>query len=325
MNVFSYLKQKQPIVYDVFSKAIKQGKLAHAYLLIGETGTPLKQVGEFLAKTMLCDSPGPFADERCETCRRISQGDYPDYRFYDGSQGTIKKEEVQTLIHYFEQTPLEKKGIMVYLIHCVEGMTPEAENSLLKFLEEPNPSAYAILTTRNEAKVLPTIVSRCQSLHLHLVPRDEVLSDCKQAGVLEADAELLSLVVNDLDSIQETAGSKTYQNAKDAFEQIGNALCNGVPEARFTAENGALSLLSDRNSLQFFFEMMTFLFQDVVSASFHAPLRLPSYAKMTKKILEKTQDPKKTLLSIMKLRQEVNTNINGGLLVLHMLHQMKEE
>lgn len=325
MNVFSYLKDKQPIVYDVFVNALQQGKLAHAYLLIGETGTPLQQVGEFLAKTILCDSPKPLADEDCETCRRISHGDYPDYRFYDGSQGSIKKEEVQNLIHYFEQTPLEKKGVMVYLIHCVEGMTPEAENSLLKFLEEPNPSAYAILTTRNEAKVLPTIVSRCQSLHLHLVPRQEVLSDCARANLPKQDAELLSLIVNDLDSVEEKMQNKAYLNAKESFESVTNALCESLPEARFVAENQALPLLSDRNALRLFFEMMTFLFQDVVSSSLNAPLRLPSYAKMSKKILGNCQDPKTTLLSIMKMRQEVDTNINGGLLVLHALHQMNKE
>lgn len=325
MNLSVYLQEKQSVLFQTFSRALKEGRLAHAYLLVGENGTPLQQVGEYLAKSILCDSPNPLADEECEACRRIEKGDYPDYRFYDGSEGSIKKDEVQSLIHYFEQTPLESKGIMVYLIHCVEGMTPEAENSLLKFLEEPNPCAYAILTTRNEAKVLPTIVSRCQTLHLKLTPRDEVLEDCKKAGIDEKDAELLSFLANDLAFIQEGVKSKTYQNAKMAFEEIVSSLQKGLPEARFAAENVVIPLLKERPVLKEFLEFLTLFYEDVLAWKYGTPLKLASYGKMSRAVLEKTDDPKKALLSVMNARQEADTNINGGLLLLHMLHQFKEE
>ncbi len=325
MKVGEYLKEKQSIAYEAFSRALSEKKLAHAYLLIGERGIPLKEIGEYFAKSILCSDPSPLADESCQTCHRIAQGDYPDYRFYDGSDASIKKDEVQDLIRYFEQTPLEEKGIMVYLIHCVEGMTVEAENSLLKFLEEPNPCAYAILTTKNESKVLPTIISRCQGIRLLLSPREDVLKACKDAGIEEKDAELLSFFLNDEGLIKQEIESKIYQNAKMAFEAIIEALSHSNKKARFVAENEAIGYLKERASLRYFFEFMAVFYQDVVSLRYQSPLKMPSYAKITEAIAKSISDPNAELLSIMKMRQEVDTNINGGLLVLHMLHTLNKE
>ncbi len=325
MNVGPYLKEKQPIAYETFSRALSEKKLAHAYLLVGERGIPLKEIGEYFAKSILCDNPSPLADETCETCSRISRLDYPDYRFYDGSDTSIKKDEVQSLIRYFEQTPLEEKGIMVYLIHCVEGMTVEAENSLLKFLEEPNPCAYAILTTKNESKVLPTIISRCQEIRLLVSSREEVLNACKTAGIEEKDAELLSFFLNDAELIKEESQSKTYINAKMAFEAIIEALSESNKHARFVAENEAIGYLKERPSLRYFFEFMTVFYQDVVASRYLSPLKMPSYAKISQAIAQSCSDPSQALLSLMKMRQEIDTNINGGLLVLHMLHTLNKE
>ncbi len=325
MNVKSYLEDKQSVLYETFSKALQSGKLSHAYLLVGEKGTPLLQTGQFLAKSILCDSPSPLADESCETCHRVENNDYPDFRFYDGSEGSIKKDEIQELIHYFDQTPLEKKGVMVYLIHCVESMTTEAVNSLLKFLEEPNPAAYAILTTQNESKVLPTIVSRCQTLHLKLLPREDVLNSCKNLTISPQDLDILSFFCNDPTLIEEESKSKNYLAAKGAFDALIPALANNISEARFVAETEVIPALKERPALRYFIEMIGLFLQDACFAKAHAPLKMPSYATMSQAFAENHSNPNAALLFVMKLRQETETNINGGLLILHMLYQLDKE
>ena len=325
MNVKSYLEENQKILYETFSKALQTGKLSHAYLLVGEKGTPLLQVGRFLAKSILCDSPNPLADEKCETCQRFENNDYPDFRFYDGSENSIKKDEIQDLIHYFEQTPLEKKGVMVYLIHCIEGMTVEAVNSLLKFLEEPNEAAYAILTTQNEAKVLPTIVSRCQTLHLHLLSREKVLNACKSSSISPQDLDILSFFFNDPTLIEEEANNKYYLAAKSSFDALLPALIRSQQEARYVAEIQIIPALKERPALRYFIEMMNLFLQDVSAAKAHAPLKMSSYAKMSEAFSERLKNPNAALLFMMKLRQEADTNINGGLLILHMLYQLSKE
>jgi DNA polymerase III subunit delta' len=325
MNVEAYLKDKQKIVYETFSKALLSGKLSHAYLLVGEKGTPLLQVGKFFAESILCDHGTPWADLTCETCHRFESDDYPDFRMYNGEEISIKKDEVQDLIHYFEQTPLEKKGIMVYLIHCVENMTVEAINSLLKFLEEPNPSAYAILTCRNEAKVLPTIISRCQTLHLSLLPRQEVLNSCANLSISPQDKDILSFFCNDPSLIEEESTSKNYLAAKGAFDALLPALSSSFAEARYVAESEVIPALKERPALRYFIEMMGLFFQDVCLAKAKAPLKMPSYAKMSEAFAANYPSPSEALLFVMKLRQEADTNINGGLLILHMLYQLSKE
>ena len=88
MSIGGYIKNKQPLVYRTFSNALESGKLAHAYLLLGEAGTPLKEAAMYLAKSVLCDYPNPLADEECIICRRIEMNDYPDFIFYDGEENS---------------------------------------------------------------------------------------------------------------------------------------------------------------------------------------------------------------------------------------------
>jgi DNA polymerase-3 subunit delta' len=124
---------------------------------------------------------------------------YPDVVVLDGrSRFTSKKTKSKTIVSNFQRTALESKGIMIYIIHQVENMTVEAVNSLLKFLEEPTPEdTYAILTCQNEAKVLPTIISRCESMRLLLLPREEVVKEAVDLGTAQEDADILSNFYND--------------------------------------------------------------------------------------------------------------------------------
>src|SRR5574344_257358 len=192
MKFSAYLEQKQPYVWKTFLQEKQEGHFGHAFLLSGEAGTPLKETAFFLAKSLICDKPDPLACEECRTCNRIEHGNYSDLLFLDGSDGSIKKEDVEEVVGSFTKTAVEDKGVMIYIIHLVENMTVEAVNALLKFLEEPSTRTYAFLTTENEARILPTIVSRCETMRLLLRPRQEVIEEAVNEGVDLADAEILS-------------------------------------------------------------------------------------------------------------------------------------
>ena len=76
-------------------------------------------------------------------------------------------------------------------------MTSEAVNALLKFLEEPGKEIYAFLTTENEIKVLPTIISRTQKLLLRPINQENVINEAIEKGIAEDDAQLLSFFYTD--------------------------------------------------------------------------------------------------------------------------------
>ncbi|MBR4275289.1 MAG: DNA polymerase III subunit delta, partial [Bacilli bacterium] len=119
MKLGEYLKKKQPLVYRTFANAIENKRLAHAYLLCGESGTPLLETAKFMAKSLICDHPDPLACEECRSCGRLEHGTYMDFHILGADEDGIKKEEVENVVEDFSKTPTETKGIMIYIIHLV--------------------------------------------------------------------------------------------------------------------------------------------------------------------------------------------------------------
>ena len=136
MQIDKYLQEYQPVIYKTFVNALQTNKLSHAYLLSGSIGMPLKDVAIYLAKSILCDNPNPLACNSCITCMRIDEGNYPDVMVFNGENAKIKKGDIEKITSSFDKTALEEKGIMIYVLHLVETMTPIAVNSLLKFCQQ---------------------------------------------------------------------------------------------------------------------------------------------------------------------------------------------
>ncbi len=318
MEIGAYLKQKQPFVFKTFCYALGNDKLAHAYLISGENGTPLKQTAIHLAKSILCNHPNPLADGECPICQRIDHDEYPDYVFVDGEESSIKKDDVSSIVSLFTQTPLEAKGIMVYVVHLVENMTPEAANGLLKFLEEPTPYSYAILTTQNQEKVLPTIVSRCEVMKLLLTSREEVLKEALDLGVSLENAELLAPFYNDGSLVQAQASSEEFLAIKDGFLDYLEALPRADASIRFVAEKTLTPLLNTKQKSRFFFDLLSFALKDAAAVKRGNSPKLSSYAKIIREVAEKMPRLEQNLIDVMALRQEIELNIHITLLLNHL-------
>ena len=219
MQIDKYLEEYQPVIYRTFVNALQTNKLSHAYLLSGSVGMPLKEAAVFLAKSLICDHPSPLACNNCITCARVDEGNYTDFMIFEGvGAKKIKKGDVEKITSTFDKTALEEKGVMIYVLHLVESMTAVAVNSLLKFLEEPGKNIYAFLTTENESRILPTIISRTQVLRFREIERSKIQKDAENMGVLAEDAEILSGFYNDSNSIKEISESKDYTTAKQCLQ-----------------------------------------------------------------------------------------------------------
>lgn len=324
--IFSeYLEEKQPLVWKTFSHALTTHRLAHAYLLSGEAGAPLKETALFLAKSILCDHPTPMADETCLTCTRIDHRTYSDFIFLDGEADSIKKDDVQEVLGDFSKTPLESKGIMVYIIHLVENMTVEAVNSLLKFLEEPSKNTYAILTTENEARLLPTIVSRCECMRMLLAPRDEVIREAKELGIAEKDAELLAYFCNSGDLIALESKDEGYAAAKKAFEASLSALSKTRSAAIYAFEKNIIPNIGKKEDARYYLDMLSLAFKDILLLQENRPIKLSSYATLLEPIAQQVHHPSDSLLEIMRCRGELDLNISVSLLLEHLANYLTKE
>lgn len=177
------LRQEQPIVYHTLSNALKNKRLAHAYLFTGPKGSPKAETALLLAQSMMCQHPDAdgFACGQCDQCKRVEQEESLDF-FWKHAIGTIpeknttfthtkakkterlKKQDIDNLQAFFEATSAERANARVYILEDYDQATQEASNSLLKFLEEPQPGIYGILIADDKNMILPTIQSRCQTV-----------------------------------------------------------------------------------------------------------------------------------------------------------------
>lgn len=329
MQVEEYLKTYQPVIYQTFVHEFQNDRLSHAYLISGNPGTPLYEVACFLAKSILCDDPSPLACNNCISCMRVDDDNYPDFVIFDGSKATIKKEAVALIESMFEKEAFEVKGIKIYVLHLIENMTIEATNSLLKFLEEPHPNIYAFLTTNNDNAILPTIVSRCQNFHLKSINRSEVVDDAIALNVNEEDAEFLSYFYNEPNLIYELINDEDrfeyYNGAKNSLKEFLSTLVKNKKEAIFIAQNKVSPMLSNKEALRFFIDMLTQVLEDVVNYSNRQPIILTSNEELISKLKDKIVNPNEVLLEVLKCRGLVNLNVNPALILDHITYYLTGE
>ncbi|MBQ1342186.1 MAG: DNA polymerase III subunit gamma/tau [Erysipelotrichaceae bacterium] len=166
-STFEEVVGQQHIVATL-QNAIKNNKLAHAYLFCGPRGTGKTSVAKLLAKTINCTSEGNRPCGKCANCIDIQESTHPDVIELDAATNN-GVDEVRDLIDKVKYAPMQGK-YKVYIIDEVHMMTASAFNALLKTLEEPPEYCIFILATTEPHKVLPTIVSRCQRFDFNKVP-----------------------------------------------------------------------------------------------------------------------------------------------------------
>ena len=217
-----FLAAQQPVVYRALKTAAEENRISGAYLFTGPAGTPKHEAAVLLAETIFCASEG-LACEECNTCRRVREGIYADLRWADGAKTPISKETVDAIQADFSRTAMEEgTGQKVYVLENAESMSVSAQNSILKFLEEPADGVTAILTADNIHRLLPTIISRCTLLPFLPVSREYMAEKAEEAGAAEEDIYFLSHLCSDAESMKELYEGDMYGNALSMLKQYLN-------------------------------------------------------------------------------------------------------
>lgn len=193
-------------------RAVAGGQVRHAYLLHGPGGVGKTTIARWLAARLRCEGVDPPCGA-CAACRRIERGIDPDVRLlhagsdresgiglpFDPPRGSGKTAErsigvdqIKELQHDASLAPRDGRW-KVYLVAGAETMSLDAANRLLKTLEEPPASVVLILTTVDPDDLLSTVVSRCQSLRLSVVPSREIAAALRERFELASErADLLA-------------------------------------------------------------------------------------------------------------------------------------
>lgn len=148
------------------------GRLPHALLLGGSAGIGKYRLAQSLAQALLCRRPsGGLACGECDACHLSAAGTHPDAHVLAPEAGsqTIKIDQVRRLVEFCARTAHHGGG-RVALIAPAEALNRNAQNALLKTLEEPGEGLVLLLVSHQPSLLLPTIRSRCQQRHLPLPP-----------------------------------------------------------------------------------------------------------------------------------------------------------
>ncbi|MBR5311171.1 MAG: DNA polymerase III subunit [Oscillospiraceae bacterium] len=177
------------------SRSIGEGLLSHAVLIEGEKGTGRKELALWLSKAILCKSENSPCGV-CSVCKKVNSGNHPDVEIYggNGNARSFHIDSIREIKNTLWLLPNESDQ-KIYILLNAENMTPEAQNALLKSLEEPPAHARFILTCENRRSLLDTIISRSTVYTLEPPTREECSGMIRERlpDFSEKDAEIFSI------------------------------------------------------------------------------------------------------------------------------------
>ena len=206
----------QEFVVSTLENALKENRIAHAYLFAGPRGVGKTSSARLLAKALNCEkgmSAHPCGE--CSSCREIATGTSLDVIEIDGASNTsvndIRKIKEEVLF------PPQSSRFKIYIIDEVHMLSTSAFNALLKTIEEPPEYIIFIFATTEIQKVPATIKSRCQVFRFQLIPQEKIEECLKEAAEemnIEADEDALFWIS------KEATGS--MRDAYTLFDQVAS-------------------------------------------------------------------------------------------------------
>ncbi|MDY6856004.1 MAG: DNA polymerase III subunit delta' [Thermodesulfobacteriota bacterium] len=148
---------------EIIKNAIKNDRVPHAYLFIGEYGIGKRLTALTMAKALNCSSKFDDSCDICRACRKIDKGNHPDITVLEPKGTYVKINQIRELQRSLQYKPYEGRK-RVCIIPDAEKLTLEAKNALLKTLEEPPSDTILLLISASPHLLLSTINSRCQRL-----------------------------------------------------------------------------------------------------------------------------------------------------------------
>ncbi len=160
-------------VKNILKKSLNNNTILHSYMFIGQSGIGKQMIAKEFAKMILCENFQENECNNCKSCIEFNSRNNPDFSYIEPDGKIIKIEQIRQMQTKIIEKPVNSKK-KIYIINDADLMTKEAQNCLLKTLEEPPEYIVIILIVSNENKVLTTIKSRCMKIYFEKIEDDEI-------------------------------------------------------------------------------------------------------------------------------------------------------
>lgn len=304
-------------VLKIFENAKKNNRLSHLYLLTGKVGVNKIDLVFDICNLILRDY-----DKRENLLEHIKNNNHTQIHHIKPEGSVIKKEQILNLQQSFSKTSLVD-GPRIYIIEDVDLISQSAANSLLKFMEEPdNKLVYGLLTSSNQANILPTITSRAQIIRVLAKEENIVYNELSKEEYDTYLVKSISLITKDLVEANELIRS---ENLVVVIEFVNNYF-NNYNNFSILDLNPINNIIVDRKLYQILVELLLINYQQLLLNNLEEEVFLTEIindetTKLSKKYLLKNIDLLKD--EIIKQSSYININLSFDLLMLKLKKGVK--
>ena len=320
----------QASIKEHIKKSLHTGKISHAYIFYGEKGSGKKTLADLFARALQCEAEGDKPCNQCISCKQALNRNQPDIIYVQHEKpGNISVDEIRKQVNNDIAIKPYSSERKIYIIDEAEKMNVQAQNALLKTLEEPPAYATIMLLTTNLEAMLQTIRSRCVTLTMKPVPdvelqrylmRDVQVPDYK-ASICAAFAR------GNVGRAKELAVSPEFDELKEETLQ----LIKSLSEKSLSDLSAFAKAKADKNSnTEGFLELLQMWYRDVLlykSTASSGNLIFGEEVQHIKRMAVKStyEGLNRILNSIEEARMRLAGNVNAELTLEWLLVMCAEE
>lgn len=298
------------------ARALRHGRTRHAYLFTGPSRIGKTRLALAFAAALNCTGDSPPCGE-CRACKMTLKAAHPDLTIVDSGQegGSLKIDDVRELQHVLSLRPYEGR-YRIALLRRFHEATEQAEDALLKTLEEPSPSVVLLLTATSADALRPTIVSRCQPIHLRTLPIETVRAalERERGADPETAQALAQMSTGRIGWALAACEDPTERATRDEAIEVLITALQGTRRERFALVE---KIASDKPTLLTWLDYWQGFWRDalLVACGSHAPLINVDHEADIRALAERTghEVAQRALESTRKTIGHLDRNVNTRL------------
>ena len=206
----------QSTLVNYLKSILASGRIAHSYIFTGPRGVGKKTISNIFAKALVCYEQKQEPCNICRSCGQFESGNHPDIYRVVSDKKTIGVDSIRDMQSDIKVKPFQGDR-KIYIIDKADTMTVQAQNALLKTLEEPPEYAVIILLTSNISSLLPTVLSRCQLIKIPRLSPTHITSIVEKNLAIPKEQALIYAKLSEglPGKALELAGSQEYQQLRE--------------------------------------------------------------------------------------------------------------